>query len=529
MSYGRYGMKMRYNPYTSPQEQLGESLGTVLGTIWGENYNRRGIEKGEQEALKALYGEGESSGAIGGSGGGSNNVPPELYQQAVGSGAIGANGNTPSAQASASTQPAAGGVIGASGDSGLNDRISAQDKIANEKWGILSAKYGSGTDNPDGDKKIIGQTASTINNNLSSIPRGQLPITDSKALSYSIEAQLRKNGRTDYQISQIMKNIGPQIDARVQENKDVLWEQYKDLLDKRIQSGELDNAMVTYAEMSKLDPVKTKALERKVNRMWEPFDMQRKFELSRDFYKKNDSSLTDKQASNYVLYGGSIYSPTEMVAMGYTPNSRGGYSAPRIRASGGGGGGGRSRGGGGDGSKSNGFMMNNANVKYAMDRAAALQEKSNEAGLSMDEQAELDYLNNTYLPDAKIAAGVIPVTGAWINGKVDAMLNNGYSDDDILAFAEQRFGYNSGPYRDVVERLKVRRDAQTDNGYDVDTYYDENQTVSKEVAAQKAADEKAQDEYNASHHTGLLASLEDLEEKWKNFHMSDIATWVKTH
>ncbi len=528
MSYGKFGMKMRYNPYMSPQEQFGESLGTVLGTIWGENYNRRGIEKGEQEALKALYGEGESSGAIGGSNGGSNNVPQELYQQAVGSGAIGASGNTPSAQASASTQPAAGSVIGASGDSGLNDKISAQDKIANEKWGILSAKYGSGTDNPDGDKKIIGQTASTISNNLSSIPRGQLPITDSKALSYSIEAQLRKNGRTDYQIQQIMKNIGPKLDSVVDSNKNAVWDSLYEQYKQQVQRGEYDASSVTMADMAKYNPERTKALQNQYNRNQNDFKTQYDLDQKIAFLKKNDSSLTDKQARNLAMYN-SIYSPTEMAAMGYTPNGRGGYSAPRISASGGGAGGGRSRGGGGDGSESNGFMMNNANVKYAMDRAAALQEKSNEAGLSMDEQAELDYLNNTYLPDAKIAAGVIPVTGAWINGKVDAMLNNGYSDDDILAFAEQRFGYNSGPYRDVVERLKVRRDAQTDNGYDVDTYYDENQTVSQEVAAQKAADEKAQDEYNASHHTGLLASLEDLEEKWKNFHMSDIATWAKTH
>ena len=52
---------MQYNPYTSPQEQFGNLLGTVLGTIWGENYNRRGIEKGEQEALSALYGVGATS------------------------------------------------------------------------------------------------------------------------------------------------------------------------------------------------------------------------------------------------------------------------------------------------------------------------------------------------------------------------------------------------------------------------------------------------------------------------------------
>lgn len=512
MSYGKFGMKMRYNPYVSPQEQFGESLGNVLGTIWGENYNRRGIEKGEQEALKALYGEGESSGAIGGSGGGSNNVPQELYQQAVGSGAIGASGNTPSVQASASTPPAAGGVIGASGDSGLNDRISAQDKIANEKWGILSAKYGSGTDNPDGDKKIIGQTASTINNNLSSIPRGQLPITDSKALSYSIEAQLRKNGRTDYQIQQIMKNIGPQIDARVQENKDVLWEQYKDLLDKRIQSGELDNAMVTYAEMSKLDPVKTKALERKVNRMWEPFDMQRKFELSRDFYKKNDSSLTDKQASNYVLYGGSIYSPTEMVAMGYTPNSRGGYSAPRIRASGGGGGGGRSR-GGGSGTKA--------------EKQAAWKDRVAWANSVL--------ANENAAPEMKQSA--TRVLAAYDR----AMAGNEYVMPyaDVQRYVENAIGSGlltpEQAYDWAFDDSGLGDDEARTLGMWIRDNYMNNDNVSEDTRdaffslGDKAEEPEPEEQPNANGHTGILASLEGLGDEWNNFKLKDVANWVKNH
>ena len=511
MSYGKYGMKMRYNPYMSPQEQFGQSLGTVLGTIWGENYNRRGIEKGEQEALKALYGEGESSGAIGGPNGGSNNIPQELYQQAVGSGTIGASGNTPSAQASASTQPAAGGVIGASGDSGLNDKISAQDKIANEKWGILSAKYGSGTDNPDGDKKIIGQTASTISNNLSSIPRGQLPITDSKALSYSIEAQLRKNGRTDYQISQIMKNIGPQIDARVQENKDVLWEQYKDLLDKRIQSGELDNAMVAYAEMSKLDPVKTKALERKVNRMWEPFDMQRKFELSRDFYKKNDSSLTDKQASNYVLYGGSIYSPTEMAAMGYTPNGRGGYSAPRISASGGGGGG-RSR-GGGSGTKAEKQAAWKDRVAWANSVLA------NENAAPELKQSATGVLA-AY--DREMAGSEYVMPYADVQRYVENAIGSG------LLTPEQAYDWafdDSGLGDDEARTL----------GMWIRDNYMNNDNVSEDTRdaffslGDKAEEPEPEEQPNANGHTGILASLEALGDEWNNFKLKDVANWVKNH
>ncbi len=510
MSYGKYGMKMRYNPYMSPQEQLGESLGTVLGTIWGENYNRRGIEKGEQEALKALYGEGESSGAIGGPNGGSNNIPQELYQQAVGSGAIGASGNTPSAQTSASTQPAAGGVIGASGDSGLNDKISAQDKIANEKWGILSAKYGSGTDNPDGDKKIIGQTANTISNNLSSIPRGQLPITDSKALSYSIEAQLRKNGRTDYQISQIMKNIGPQIDARVQENKDVLWEQYKDLLDKRIQSGELDNAMVTYAEMSKLDPVKTKALERKVNRMWEPFDMQRKFELSRDFYKKNDSSLTDKQASNYVLYGGNIYSPTEMVAMGYTPNSRGGYSAPRISASGGGG---RSRGGGGGTKAEKQAAWKDrvawANSVLANENAAPEMKQSATRVLAAYDRAMAG--NEYVMPYADVQRYVENAIGSGLLTPEQAydwaFDDSGLGDDEARTLG-----------------MWIR-----DNYMNNDNVSEDTRDAFFSLGGNTVEQPEPQEQPNANGHTGILASLEALGDEWNNFKLKDVANWVKKH
>lgn len=510
MSYGRYGMKMRYNPYTSPQEQLGESLGTVLGTIWGENYNRRGIEKGEQEALKALYGEGESSGAIGGPNGGSNNVPQELYQQAVGSGAIGASGNTPSAQASASTQPAAGGVIGASGDSGLNDRISAQDKIANEKWGILSAKYGSGTDNPDGDKKIIGQTASTINNNLSSLPRGQLPITDSKALSYSIEAQLRKNGRTDYQIQQIMKNIGPKLDSVVDSNKNAVWDNLYEQYKQQVQRGEYDASSVTMADMTKYNPERTKALQNQYNRNQNEFKTQYDLDQKIAFLKKNDSSLTDKQARNLAMYN-SIYSPTEMAAMGYTPNGRGGYSAPRISASGGGAGGGRSRGGGG-GTKAEkqaawkdrvawaNSVLANENAAPEMKQSATRVLAAYDRAMAGDEYV-MPYADVQRYVENAIGSGLLTPEQAydW------AFDDSGLGDDEARTLG-----------------MWIR-----ENYMNNDNVSEGTREAFFNLGGRAAEEPEPQEQPNANGHTGVLASLESLGEAWDNFKLKDIANWVK--
>ena len=508
MSYGRYGMKMRYNPYASQQEQFGESLGSVLGTIWGENYNRRGIEKGEQEALKALYGEGNSSGALGGSYNSGNNVPQELYQQAVGSGAIGASGNTPSAQAGAGTPPATGGVIGASGDSGLNDKISAQDKIANEKWGILSAKYGSGTDNPDGDKKIIGQTVNTINNNLSSIPRGQLPITDSRALSYSIEAQLRKNGRTDYQIQQIMKNIGPKLDSVISSNKDAVWDKLYEQYKQQVQRGEYDASSVTMADMFKYNPERTKALQNQYNRNQNEFKTQYDLDQKIAFLKKNDPSLTDKQARNLAMYN-SVYSPVEMAAMGYTPNGRGGYSAPRIGASGGGGGGRKGRSSGTRAEKQAAWKdrVAWANSVLANEKASPeLKQSATRVLAAYDrEMAGSEYV----MPYADVQRYVENAIGSGLLTPEQAydwaFDDSGLGDDEARALG-----------------MWIR-----ENYMNNDNVSEGTREAFFNLGGRAAEEPEPQEQPNANGHTGLLASLEAIGEKWDNFKLKDVANWVK--
>ena len=511
MSYGKFGMKMRYNPYTSPQEQLGESLGTVLGTIWGENYNRRGIEKGEQEALKALYDEGESSGAIGGSNGGSNNVPQELYQQAVGSGAIGASGNTPSAQASASTPPAAGGVIGASGDSGLNDRISAQDKIANEKWGILSAKYGSGTDNPDGDKKIIGQTASTISNNLSSIPRGQLPITDSKALSYSIEAQLRKNGRTDYQISQIMKNIGPKLDSVVDSNKNAVWDNLYEQYKQQVQRGEYDASSVTMADMAKYNPERTKALQNQYNRNQNDFKSEYDINQKIKQYMKAYPDLSEQEARKLVV-GGNLLSPKEMIAMGYTPNGRGGYSAPRIGASGGGG---RPK---GKGTSSGTRAEKQAAWK---DRVAwANSVLANENAAPELKQSATGVLA-AY--DREMAGSEYVMPYADVQKYVENAIGSGLlTPEQAYDWAFDDSGLGDNEARTLGMWIR-------DNYMNNDNVSEDTRDAFFSLGGNTVEQPEPQEQPNANGHTGILASLEALGDEWNNFKLKDVANWVKNH
>ena len=357
MSYGKYGMKINVGNYSVPWSPTDTSynIGSLLGTIWGENYNRRGIERGTQEALDAL----RAAQSVG-------NVPDKLYDLGVQSGAIGATGgklNAPAAASNTSNAP-----IGATGDQSLTDKVSAQDTIATEKWGLIKNKYNSGTPNPDGDAKVVGNTASNIANNLAGFDFSTLPVTNAKMLAQPIEAQLRAAGRTDYQIQEIMKRINPQLESKVQGNVNqatqMLYDQYKSL----VQQGRYDESSIIMGKILELNPTVGKALANQHNRNQQDFKMQYDFDKQVEWYKKNDPTLSDREARNMVMYK-NFRNPKEQeawnLAHGYTANGR------RIGATGGSGGRvGRS---GSDGSYAGGglfsgelynFDMDNANVKY---------------------------------------------------------------------------------------------------------------------------------------------------------------------
>ena len=246
MSYGKYGMKMQYNPYASWREQLGESLGTVLGTIWGENYNRRGIEKGEQEALNALNDMGATSPTS------NNDMPQGVFGQ-------GLQGNAAGEQQTYENANSQFGIpSGNKAADAANNVVSPQDAIQKEKWEFVKNKYGGETPNPTGDEIIASKTANTISTNLANLDLSKVPVSDPKMLNSLLKAQLRKNGRTEYQIGQIMNNISPMVDAKVKEHNDGmyndLFEQYKYALGV----GDYTGAQMIGSQMAKYNPEATK-------------------------------------------------------------------------------------------------------------------------------------------------------------------------------------------------------------------------------------------------------------------------------
>lgn len=254
MSYGKYGMKINVGNYSVPWSPTDTSynIGSLLGTIWGENYNRRGIEKGNDAAKK--YAEQYYAGTLG-QPPASQGVSDEMYSNALKAGAIG-NGKLTDA-AKGNSQPQyenANKKLGLPGGEGASNSISPQDVIANEKWQFVKDKYGGTTPNPTGDSIAIGKISDTVNANLANLDTSKLPSMKADDAKKAIEAQLMKDGRTPYQIEQIMNNIMPSLQAKEKEyNKGMygdLFEQYKDA----VGAQDWTEAQMIGSQMAKYDP-----------------------------------------------------------------------------------------------------------------------------------------------------------------------------------------------------------------------------------------------------------------------------------
>lgn len=255
MSYGKYGMKIN----VPANQQLPWStndpwynLGGLIGMAWGDNYNRRGIERGNDAAKK--YAEQYYAGTLGQTPT-PQGVTDEMYSQALRAGAIG-NGKFTSASGE-SSQPQyenANKKLGLPSGEDASNSISPQDVIANEKWQFLKDKYGGATPNPTGDAIAADKIASTVNGNLANLDVSKLPSMKAADAQAAIEAQLAKDGRTPYQIEQAMKSIIPTLQAKEKEHNDGmyndLFEQYKDA----VGIGDWTQAQMIGSQMLKYNP-----------------------------------------------------------------------------------------------------------------------------------------------------------------------------------------------------------------------------------------------------------------------------------
>lgn len=393
MATGKYGMKINpYNQYGMNYSTGFSStdpwynIGALLGTIWANNYNKRGMQGGMDEAKQILddmtrrqYGEtiGDDSGyttGVGMTNIGANSVGG-LYQNTDQANAIGTGTGFTSGPLGSAVQPQQQGqqppqqqdptlTIGgqqiqpqnfiqaplsaattkytdanesmglpksnipnmnsdiayasANQQMGLPEATTLTETIPRdlsaEKLDYIANKY-STSDNPDGDRAIVGMTANTVKNNIAQVNAGDVPIIDPKQYQAAIRAQLIKNGRTPYQIDQIIEMISPDIDSKVNSAKDLQFNRYYDLYKQQVQAGEYDKSALTYARMKQLNPTLAEGLSGQFKRNQSDFLTDYEIERTAQKYMKYDPTLSKRQAYNMALYK-NPYSATEQIAMG---------------------------------------------------------------------------------------------------------------------------------------------------------------------------------------------------------------------
>lgn len=369
MATGKYGIKI--NPYYGTNYNVGFSsadpwynVGALLGTIWSNNYNKRGVQRGVDEAKQILddmsrrqYGEtiGDDSGyttGVGTTNIGTNSVGG-LYQNTDQANAVGTGTGFTSGPLGSAVQPQRQGqqpppqqdptlTVGgqqiqpqnfiqaplstattkyadvnesmgvpksnipnmnsdiayasANQQMGLPEATTLTETIPRdlsaEKLDYIANKY-SISDNPDGDRAIVGMTANTVKNNIAQANAGDVPIIDPKQYQAAIRAELIKNGRTPYQIDQIMEMISPDIDRKVKEAKDA---RYQGLLGNYLEAakaGDYLSAQIIGSQMAKYDPDAAKVAMAGLPTMRDEYNLRNNYDkMAKAFdYKKQGMYL----------------------------------------------------------------------------------------------------------------------------------------------------------------------------------------------------------------------------------------------
>lgn len=369
MATGKYGIKI--NPYYGTNYNANFSstdpwynVGALLGTIWGNNYNKRGVQRGVDEAKQILddmtrrqYGEtiGDDSGyttGVGTTNIGTNSVGG-LYQNTDQANAVGTGTGFTSGPLGSAVQPQQQGqqpppqqdptlTVGgqqiqpqnfiqaplstattkyadvnesmgvpksnipnmnsdiayasANQQMGLPEATTLTETIPRdlsaEKLDYIANKY-SISDNPDGDRAIVGMTANTVKNNIAQANAGDVPIIDPKQYQAAIRAELIKNGRTPYQIDQIMEMISPDIDRKVKEAKDA---RYQGLLGNYLEAakaGDYLSAQIIGSQMAKYDPDAAKVAMAGLPTMRDEYNLRNNYDkMAKAFdYKKQGMYL----------------------------------------------------------------------------------------------------------------------------------------------------------------------------------------------------------------------------------------------
>lgn len=415
---------------------------------------------------------------------------------------------TPSSDASANGQ----GVVAPA--------VEAPRDLKAEKQDYVVQKY-SGTDNPEEDKRTITATALAAKGQIANANLSNIPISK-ESLSAIARSEMLKNGRTPYQIEQVMKIIEPDIASKVEQNNAQQFNALYDLYKQQVQSGQIDASALTYARMRQLNPTLAEGLSGQFKRNQSDFLEQYKYDQSVKMLMKN-RGYSEQEAKNFLETGDTRYSQKDLQSMGYIAGkapsysyggggsgrgSRGGY--------GGGTGGGRSRSVAGGGSTSKGPAWDKR-----VEWARGVLENPN-ASPELKQSAT----NVLGAYDRYMAGDNYVVPASVVKAELQKAIGNGE-----LTYDEARnwIYFDSGLGEDEQRAVdKWFRDTYGDmENSDSEGGREEfDNALSNNTSASTPEPEEVP---NANGHTGILASLEALGDEWNNFKLKDVANWVKNH
>lgn len=362
---------------------------------------------------------------------------------------------TPSSDASANGQGVVAPVVEAPRD------------LKAEKQDYVVQKY-SDTDNPEEDKRTITATALAAKGQIANANLSNIPLSK-ESLSAIARSEMLKNGRTPYQIEQVMKIIEPDIASKVEQNNAQQFNALYDLYKQQVQSGQIDASALTYARMRQLNPTLAEGLSGQFKRNQSDFLEQYKYDQSVKMLMKN-RGYSEQEAKNFLETGDTRYSQKDLQSMGYIAGkapsysyggggsgrgSRGGY--------GGGTGGGKSRSVAGGGSTSNGKVgfwdFGGTGYNLVSKELAELEKIPPEN--RTPEQNRLYERYKSYLTSAQQAVPDVEEAKRREGQLIAAKLRSGESPVNILE------SYPPGPMRELAHNLMLNNAGASSNFDDV--------------------------------------------------------------
>lgn len=408
--------------------------------------------------------------------------------------------------------------VPASGQGVATPAVEAPRDLKAEKQDYVVQKYND-TDNPEEDKRAITATALAAKGQIANANLSNIPLSK-ESLSAIARSEMLKNGRTPYQIEQVMKIIEPDIANKVEQNNAQQFSALYDLYKQQVQSGQIDASALTYARMRQLNPILAEGLSGQFKRNQSDFLEQYEYDQSVKMLMKN-RGYSEQEAKNFLETGDTRYSQKDLQNMGYIAGKApsygyGGGGSRGSRGGGGGYGGGRSRSVAGGGSTSKGPAWDKR-----VEWARSVLENPN-ASPELKQSAT----NVLRAYDRYMAGDNYVVPASVVKAELQKAIGNGE-----LTYDEARnwIYFDSGLGEDEQRTVdKWFRDTYGDmENPDSEGGREEFDAVlSNNTSTSTPEPEEVP---NANGHTGILASLEALGEAWDNFKLEDVANWVKNH